>query len=333
MAASIEAIVRTFLERMVEIKSTGGATSETSFYSALENLLNEVGKSLDPNVICNGQLRNQGAGHPDFGLYNQKQCQKGAPKKGQGEIPERGVVEVKPLADSTWQTAKSNQATKYFQKYRLVLVTNYRDFRLIGEDDGRKPVQREFFTFADSETEFWNVAAHPVKAAKEFGPRLGEVLKRVLMTAAPLRKPEDVAWFLASYARDALTTLEAKDASALAPIRDALELTLGIKFEGEKGEHFFRSTLIQTLFYGVFSAWVLWSKSGGSGKFDWRLAGYILTVPMVRALFEEVATCATMPMALQLTGLAFHCQRIERNWRHPLPWEPNSLCCWTPKLK
>ena len=35
----------------------------------------------------------------------------------------------------------------------------------------------------------------------------------------------------------------------------------GVHFEGEKGEHFFHSTLVQTLFYGVFSAWVLWSRS------------------------------------------------------------------------
>ena len=36
----------------------------------------------------------------------------------------------------------------------------------------------------------------------------------------------------------------------------ALEEALGLKFDSEKGEHFFRSTLVQTLFYGLFSAWV-----------------------------------------------------------------------------
>src|ERR1700736_789639 len=47
-----------------------------------------------------------------------------------------------------------------------------------------------------------------------------------------------------------------------------LETALGIKFEGSKGEHFFRSTLVQTLFYGVFSAWVIWAKGGSIGGFD-----------------------------------------------------------------
>lgn len=285
----VETSVRTYFQRMAEIRSTGGATSETSYYSAFENLLNELGMLLDPQVICNGQLRNQGAGHPDFGLYSRKQCSKGAPRPGQGEIPERGVIEVKPLADKNWQTAQSKQATKYFDRYRLVLVTNYREFRLIGEDDGGKAVERELFSLAGDETTFWSMAAHPVKSAKEHGTHLGEFLRRVMMNAAPLTRPEDIAWFLASYARDALATLEEKDGTTLAPLRTALETALGIKFEGEKGEHFFRSTLVQTLFYGVFSAWVIWARGGGTGKFDWKSAGYIMTVPMIRSLFEEVA--------------------------------------------
>ena len=285
----VEIAVRKYLERMAEIRSTGGATSETSYYSALENLLNELGKLLQPHVICNGQLKNQGAGHPDFGLYSGKQCSKGVPKPGQGEIPERGVIEVKPLGDRTWRTAKGKQAATYFDRYRLVLVTNYRDFRLIGEDGSGKPVEREFFSLATDEPTFWSMAAHPVKTAREQGTHLGEFLRRVMMNAAPLTRPEDIAWFLASYARDALATLEEKDGSNLAPLRTSLEMALGMKFEGKKGEHFFRSTLIQTLFYGVFSAWVIWAKGGGSGGFDWKSASYIITVPMIRSLFEEIA--------------------------------------------
>ena len=285
----IETAVRNYFQRMVEIRSTGGATRETSYYSALENLLNELGQNLEPHVICNGQLRNQGAGHPDFGLYTRKQCSGGVPKSGQGAIPERGVIEVKPLADKSWQTASSDQAAKYFDRYRLVLVTNYREFRLIGKDKRGNPVEREFFSLAVDEPDFWLMAAHPLKSARRQGTRLGEFLQRVMMNAAPLTRPEDVAWFLASYARDALDTLEAKDGSNLAPLRTSLETALGIKFDDERGEHFFRSTLVQTLFYGVFSAWAIWAKSGDRGAFDWKSASYIITVPMVRSLFEEIA--------------------------------------------
>jgi len=46
-----------------------------------------------------------------------------------------------------------------------------------------------------------------------------------------------------------------------------------MKFTGEKGEHFFRSTLIQTLFYGIFSAWVLWHRESPdrTDPFNWRV--------------------------------------------------------------
>jgi len=34
----------------------------------------------------------------------------------------------------------------------------------------------------------------------------------------------------------------------------------GLHFTDQEGEHFFRSSLVQTLFYGLFSAWVVWNR-------------------------------------------------------------------------
>ena len=98
---------------------------------------------------------------------------------------------------------------------------------------------------------------------------------------------------LASYARDAKARVELAGVDALATVRKALEESLGLKFEGEKGEHFFRSTLVQTLFYGVFSGWVLWSKehppSDRKQEFDWNITTRYLKVPILRKLYHEVA--------------------------------------------
>jgi hypothetical protein len=295
MTTDVDA-VREYLSRMAEIRGTGGATKETSYYSALENLLNQFGKTLKPHVICNGQLRNEGAGNPDFGLYTKAQIQAGQPRKGQ--LPERGVIEVKGLADNTWQTAKGTQATKYFDRYGLVLVTNYREFRLIGDGGKGKPIEFDRYTLAADEAAFWTMAGKPSPVAHQHTVHFKEFLHRAMMTAAPLARPEDVAWFLASYARDALQTLNQKDASALDPLRKALETALGIRFQGESGDHFFKSTLIQTLFYGVFSAWVVHARQG-AGRFNWKAAAYTLTVPMVKALFEQIAT----PSKLGALGL------------------------------
>ena len=113
---------------------------------------------------------------------------------------------------------------------------------------------------------------------------------------------EDLAWFLASYARDALERVEAAgDLPALATVRSALEEALGMKFEGDKGEHFFRSTLVQTLFYGVFSSWVLWVRQvpPPTGRFEWREAIWHLNVPFVSALFQQLAS----PQHLKPLGL------------------------------
>jgi hypothetical protein len=58
------------------------------------------------------------------------------------------------------------------------------------------------------------------------------------------------------------------------------------------GDHFFRSTFIQTLFYGVFSAWVLWhhEQPARASTFDWRLAQHYLHVPVLQSLFSQIST-------------------------------------------
>jgi hypothetical protein len=293
---SAPTFIREYLCRMADIRGTGGATKETSYYSALENLLNQFGKTLKPQVVCNGQLRNQGADNPDFGLYTKSQIQGGEPRKGQ--IPERGVIEVKGLGDNTLLTANSAQVSKYLSLYGLVLVTNYREFRLIGDQGGGKQIELDRYSLAADETTFWGMAAKPGPAVEQHGVHFSEFLQRVMMIAAPLTRAEDVAWFIASYARDALQTLNEKDSTALSPLRKSLEAALGIRFEGKEGDHFFKSTLIQTLFYGVFSAWVVHAKQS-SERFDWKSAVYLLTVPMVKALFEQIA----MPSKLGALGL------------------------------
>jgi hypothetical protein len=228
--------IREYLSRMADVRGTGSATKETSYYSALENLLNHFGNTLKPQVICNGQLRNDGAGNPDFGLYSRSQVQNGEPRPGQ--IPERGVIEVKGLAEHTWQTADSAQATKYFGHYRLVLITNYREFRLIGEGISGKATELDKYTLALDAASFWEMTRKPSEAAEWHATHFAEFIRRVLMTAAPLVKAADIAWFLASYAKDALATLNEKDSSSLKPLRDALEAALGLRFDGDEGEHF-----------------------------------------------------------------------------------------------
>ena len=296
----LRSAVEDYLSVLRQIRASGGATGELSYYSPLTNLLNAVGTILKPKVFCVGGLAEQGAGHPDFGLYAAKQVQRGKPRTGQ--VPECGVIEVKPAGDDAWRTAEGDQVSKYWNKYRLVLVTNTRDFVLLGEDAEGNPVKLETFRLADTSEEFESRLEKPRAFANEVGPGLGEYLCRALSHRAKLVEPRDLARLLASYARDGLARVEAAgEASSLGAVRSALEEALGVRFEGDSGAAFFRSTLVQTLFYGVFSAWVLWARQSPSptGSFNWREAVWHLRAPVLRALFQQLSD----PGRLQPLGL------------------------------
>ena len=292
--------VEEYFDDLRKIKASGVGTAETSYYPPLTNLLNAVGRSLKPKVFCISQLSQQGADHPDFGIFAAKQVSKGQPKLGQ--LPEGGVVEVKPANDDAWLTADSAQVSKYWGLYQLVLVTNTRDFVLLGEDANNNPTKLETFRLAASAAEFDNQLQHPRSFANKTGPALAEYLSRALSHRAALAEPRDLARLIASYARDGLARVEASgDAPSLNAVRSALEEALGVKFEGERGTAFFRSTLVQTLFYGIFSAWVLWARQTPTPKapFDWHESAQLLRVPVIRELFWQLSN----PGQLQPLGL------------------------------
>ena len=299
-AAKLTSIVEDYLSDLRRVRASGGATGERSTYGPLANLLNDIGATLRPKVFCVGELAEQGAGHPDFGLYAAKQLQRRKPRDGQ--LPDCGVVEVKPPGDDAWLTAQSDQVSRYWNRYRLVLVTNTRDFVLLGEDSQGNPAKLETFRIADSEESFESLLETPRTFAGQVGPGLGEYLCRALSHRATLVEPKDLAWLLASYARDGLARVEAAgDAPSLAAVRSALEDALGVQFRGQRGAAFFRSTLVQTLFYGVFSAWVLWARQTPApiGSFNWHEAVWHLRAPVLRALFQQLSD----PGRLQPLGL------------------------------
>ncbi len=74
--ARLTRMVEDYLTDLRKIRASGGATSERSYYPPLINLLNAVGGALRPRVFCISELADQGAGHPDIGLYSGKQIQK-----------------------------------------------------------------------------------------------------------------------------------------------------------------------------------------------------------------------------------------------------------------
>ena len=58
--------LETYLHELRDIRSSGAAVKETSYYGVLANFFNEIGKTLKPRVRCILTLKNQGAGQPLF---------------------------------------------------------------------------------------------------------------------------------------------------------------------------------------------------------------------------------------------------------------------------
>lgn len=293
-------MLTTYLRAIGDIRATGASTAETSYYTPLENLLNAIGEQLKPTVRAVFQLKDLGAGRPDFGLFAASQFERPAdgspPERRPGALPERGAGEVKSPSDSLDALLRGKhvkQVSKYWTRYRQVLVTNLRQFAFIAENKQGGPLVLDTFELAATEDDFWALCHASTQPAPTLVAGFEAFLERCLRHAAPLDEPKDLAWFLAAFAREARQRLKDADPTRLKQLREALEETLGVRFEGEKGARFLRATVIQTLFYGVFSAWVLWHRDNpddeGAG-FRWRDAPDYLQLPVMRVLFEHVGT-------------------------------------------
>ena len=212
--------VEDYIRELCDIRRSGSGVPETSYYPALKALLDSVGATLKPKVRCIVHV-SHGAGFPDVGLFTPDQFQKAsAAEPLPGTKPSRGVVEAKPTSDDTVLKADSDQVSNYWKAYRQVLVTNFRDFLLIGVDSEGKPVKLESHSLAQNETAFWTAASHPRVVAEAHGEALVDFLRRVMLHAAALAAPRDLARFMASYAREALRRVEKKsDVPALSAIR------------------------------------------------------------------------------------------------------------------
>jgi hypothetical protein len=195
-----------YLSEMSRIQDSGEATDETSFYPALSELLERTGSRLAPAVHCVLAPRNRGAGTPDGGLFLRRSLPSGDLSDSLAvRVPERGVLEVKGLKANLKRLAQSAQVSRYLKRYGQVLLTNYREFQLIRLGPAGEAVLGEVFSLAPSERDFWKLDASTVESLED---ELAEFLARALLADAPLSSPQDLATFLAAYARIARSRIE-----------------------------------------------------------------------------------------------------------------------------
>ena len=100
----------------------------------LQTCLMPLVRRSGQRCFASASLRSRARGIPTSASTRRQQVQKGRLREGQ--IPARGVVEVKGVGDDAWLTADGEQVSRYWSRYQLVLVTNTRDFVLVGNGCG-----------------------------------------------------------------------------------------------------------------------------------------------------------------------------------------------------
>ena len=209
----------------------------------------------------------------------------------------------------------SEQMRNYIDEFQLLTVTNYREFRFYRKGVDGNPELLEVLTIADSKEDFRRLASKPKDPAEEYAPKIAQFLKDIFREtgSVTISDPEDVAAHLAMHARRALRILEAESNGDLQLLRDSLEKSLDIEFAGKEQERLFVSTLVQTLFYGLFSTWV---RNGGSGEFNWETARREIEIPVIQTLFEQLTTLTNLEnlgIGRMLEGAVTTLGRINRN--------------------
>src|ERR1019366_7013320 len=181
--------VAEYLTDLRAIRSTGSATAETSFYPPLDRLLNASGQKLKPQVLFSTQLRDQGAGMPDGGFFPQPSRKRRAAEPPILQNPERGVVEIKPADYNLDALTNETQIVRYLQQYRLVLITNLREFRLLQLTPAGTVETLEHYMLAVTEAALWS---DPIASFTRHGDLLPDFLARVMLYRAPLVQPQAV---------------------------------------------------------------------------------------------------------------------------------------------
>ena len=183
--------------------------AETTHYAALKDLLNEAGDELSPKVRTLIHPKGSGVGIPDGEFWTANLM----PKPGQEaldlfspkeKIADHGALEAKGLDADLDGLKDTDQVRKYLGRYRQVLLTNLREFAVVQTRDGA-PTLIERYALANGKAAFLGMTEADAKPHER---PLKEFLRRALRAQTAIEGPGELAFFLASHARDAKARLD-----------------------------------------------------------------------------------------------------------------------------
>lgn len=283
-------------------------STEATFYPAIKTLITAILKEGRlPFEVRVNTSETKGKTHdmPDFVLADDKMFVGvfGETKRANED-----------LADIAASTERNDQIGRYLAQTGVVLLCNVRGFGLLAckPDYQRKPSapvppdKRALIKTID----LWSAVAGIGPRAKIDETALTElieIVERSVTDYAPIADPADLAKVLARQARDAKDRLP-EDLRPVRPLLDDYRQALGLAFDidDERGDRFFRSSLVQTAFYSLFAAWVLWDKdANATARFEVDDAHAYLPIPFLDALLHDIRH----PKRLQALGLEEHLAR------------------------
>ncbi len=278
-------------------------TTEPSYYPAIKALLSKMldRENLPFEARASTSESRAAGGHdqPDLALYDGEGnylvvC-------GEVKLPSQEIRDIALSED------RNDQIGRYLAQTGVVLISNVRGFGLLTVKLGSlrgisvPPSDRVL----EHVVELWPSTSAMVQG-RRIQANVIEELYLLVETAvtryAPIAEPESLAKILARQAKRAKAQLPAQFTQAVKGLADDFGKALGVTFEGEEGEEFFRSSLIQTVFYGLFAGWTLWLRSGSRESFRWENLSDHLKIPFLAELYYEFQH----PRRIQELGLRPH---------------------------
>jgi hypothetical protein len=280
------------------------SSTETSFYPDLKALLSVVLRSerLPFDVIVG---TSESGDMPDFvlgdsslfvGVY--------------GEVKRANV----PLGDLAVSIDQNDQIGRYLSQTGVVLLCNVRALGLLTCDpsfkrEPGKPVPPNKRVLEKS-VDLWSSVNTKRQVESAAIEGLVSIITRAVTDLARIGSPADLAKILARQARDAKAEIP-DDLKPVKPLLDDYRQALGLAFEvdDEKGVRFFRSSLVQSIFYSLFAAWILWDREAAAvDSFEVEDAHQYLPIPFLDALLHDIRH----PARLKHLGLEQHLVRAIR---------------------
>lgn len=264
------------------------STTEATYYPSVRSLISATlaAESLPFSVRINTSEQKSGGGInlPDVALYDADGeflvvC-------GEVKLP---TADLHQLAIST---DNKDQIGRYLAATRAVLISNVRAFALVTvspewKGTGEVPPNARR---VEQVVELWP-SLTAVKAGKAIEvaalAAFAELIEAAVTRYAPIAEPESLARILARQARRAKSNLPEKFTHAVQGLLEDFGKALGVTFVGPEGEEFFRSSLIQTAFYGLFAGWALWSQGKRIKPFAWADLAEYIKIPFLGSLFYE----------------------------------------------